>query len=118
MAQGSESDDKIYTRCPSSDLKQDPSDDVTKVLRREKNRVAAQRSRMRQTERADSLHMESEKLERENAALRREVMQLTEEAKYLSAMLSHHEAQCSMSQHSLHRRGLHLPFVAPPFYHL
>uniref|UniRef100_A0A4W6BS40 Basic leucine zipper transcriptional factor ATF-like n=1 Tax=Lates calcarifer TaxID=8187 RepID=A0A4W6BS40_LATCA len=55
------------------------SDDAKKVMRREKNRIAAQKSRMRQTQKADSLHLESENLEKENAALRKEVKQLTEE---------------------------------------
>ncbi|XP_023668603.2 basic leucine zipper transcriptional factor ATF-like [Paramormyrops kingsleyae] len=94
MAQGSDSNDTCYTGSPSPDIQQDSMDNVKKVMRREKNRVAAQKSRMRQTQKADSLHLESEKLERENAALRREVKQLTEEAKYLSAVLSHHEPLC------------------------
>lgn len=38
---------------------------------------------------------ESENLEKENAALRKEVKQLTEEAKYLSSVLSSHELQCT-----------------------
>ncbi|KAG2457411.1 BATF factor, partial [Polypterus senegalus] len=73
----------------------DSSDDMKKVLRREKNRLAAQKSRMRQTQKADTLHLESENLEKENAALRKEIKRLTEEAKYLSAVLSSHEPLCS-----------------------
>ncbi|KPP60257.1 basic leucine zipper transcriptional factor ATF-like, partial [Scleropages formosus] len=103
----------------------DPLDDAKKVMRREKNRAAAQRSRMKQIQKTDILHMESEKLERENAALRREVMQLTEEVKYLSMVLSHHEALCSavdrpylINHHSSHHRGLCLALVTPSFYHL
>lgn len=38
---------------------------------------------------------ESENLEKENAALRKEVKQLTEEAKYLSSVLSNHEPLCT-----------------------
>lgn len=38
---------------------------------------------------------ESENLEKENAALRKEVKQLTEEAKYLSSVLSSHEPLCT-----------------------
>uniref|UniRef100_A0A3B3S9T3 Basic leucine zipper transcriptional factor ATF-like n=1 Tax=Paramormyrops kingsleyae TaxID=1676925 RepID=A0A3B3S9T3_9TELE len=72
----------------------DHMDDVKKVMRREQNRVAAQKSRMRQTQKADTLRLESEKLERENAVLGREVNQLTEEAKCLSAVLSHHQPLC------------------------
>uniref|UniRef100_A0A3B3RVI8 Basic leucine zipper transcriptional factor ATF-like n=1 Tax=Paramormyrops kingsleyae TaxID=1676925 RepID=A0A3B3RVI8_9TELE len=74
--------------------RQDSMDDVKKVMRREQNRVAAQKSRMWQTQKADSLRLESEKLERENAVLGREVNQLTEEAKCLSAVLSHHQPLC------------------------
>ncbi|XP_054474989.1 basic leucine zipper transcriptional factor ATF-like isoform X1 [Anoplopoma fimbria] len=76
-------------------LNQSSSDDAKKVMRREKNRIAAQKSRMRQTQKADSLHLESENLEKENAALRKEVKQLTEEAKYLSSVLSSHEPLCT-----------------------
>lgn len=36
---------------------QSSSDDAKKVMRREKNRIAAQKSRMRQTQKADSLHL-------------------------------------------------------------
>lgn len=38
---------------------------------------------------------ESENLEKENAALRKEVKRLTEEAKYLSTVLSNHEPLCT-----------------------
>ncbi|XP_061098514.1 basic leucine zipper transcriptional factor ATF-like [Conger conger] len=95
MAQGCDSNETRYNKSPSPGKKQDPSDDVKKVLRREKNRIAAQRSRMRQMQKADSLHLESENLEKENAALRKEVKRLSEEAKYLTTVLNNHEAQCS-----------------------
>ena len=36
---------------------QGSSDDTKKVMRREKNRIAAQKSRMRQTQKADTLHL-------------------------------------------------------------
>uniref|UniRef100_A0A8C5CF18 Basic leucine zipper transcriptional factor ATF-like n=1 Tax=Gadus morhua TaxID=8049 RepID=A0A8C5CF18_GADMO len=71
------------------------SDDAKRVMRREKNRIAAQKSRMRQTQKADTLHLESEELEKVNAALRKEVKQLTEEKKHLSSILSSHEPQFS-----------------------
>ncbi|KAJ1104650.1 hypothetical protein NDU88_002060 [Pleurodeles waltl] len=70
--------------------------DMRKVQRREKNRIAAQKSRQRQTQKADTLHLESEGLERENSALRKEVRRLTEEVKYYSSLLSSHEALCSL----------------------
>uniref|UniRef100_A0A8C8R4Q7 Basic leucine zipper transcriptional factor ATF-like n=1 Tax=Pelusios castaneus TaxID=367368 RepID=A0A8C8R4Q7_9SAUR len=75
---------------------QDSSDDMRKVQRREKNRIAAQKSRQRQTQKADTLHLESEDLERQNAALRREIKQLTEEMKHFTSMLSSHEPLCSI----------------------
>ncbi|KAM6914956.1 basic leucine zipper transcriptional factor ATF-like isoform 2-T2 [Xenentodon cancila] len=87
MAQGSDSNDTSY-KSPSPGSR-------PKVMRREKNRIAAQKSRMRQTQKADSLHLESENLEKENAALRKEVKQLTEEAKYLTSVLSSHEPLCT-----------------------
>uniref|UniRef100_A0A8C3PII7 Basic leucine zipper transcriptional factor ATF-like n=1 Tax=Calidris pygmaea TaxID=425635 RepID=A0A8C3PII7_9CHAR len=74
----------------------DSSDDMRKVQRREKNRIAAQKSRLRQTQKADTLHLESEDLERQNAALRREIKQLTEEMKHFASMLSSHEPLCSI----------------------
>ncbi|MGH0158710.1 UNVERIFIED_CONTAM: hypothetical protein FKN15_077603 [Acipenser sinensis] len=46
-----------YAERSSSSIQQDSSDDVKKVLRREKNRIAAQKSRMRQTQKADTLHL-------------------------------------------------------------
>ncbi|XP_056283424.1 basic leucine zipper transcriptional factor ATF-like [Pseudoliparis swirei] len=94
MAQGSDSNDTSY-KSPSPGSRPCSSDDAKKVMRREKNRIAAQKSRMRQTQKADNLHLESENLEKENAALRKEVKQLTEEAKYLSSVLSSHEPQCT-----------------------
>lgn len=75
---------------------EDSSDDMRKVQRREKNRIAAQKSRLRQTQKADTLHLESEDLERQNAALRREIKQLTEEMKHFTSMLSSHEPLCSI----------------------
>ncbi|XP_037688189.1 basic leucine zipper transcriptional factor ATF-like isoform X1 [Choloepus didactylus] len=75
---------------------EDSSDDVRKVQRREKNRIAAQKSRQRQTQKADTLHLESEDLEKQNAALRKEIKQLTEEMKYFTSVLSSHEPLCSV----------------------
>ncbi|CAJ0938243.1 unnamed protein product [Ranitomeya imitator] len=75
---------------------QDSSDDMKKVQRREKNRVAAQKSRQRQTQKADTLHVESENLERLNAALRREILCLRDELKYLTCVLSSHQSMCSL----------------------
>uniref|UniRef100_A0A8C6QVT1 Basic leucine zipper transcription factor, ATF-like 3 n=1 Tax=Nannospalax galili TaxID=1026970 RepID=A0A8C6QVT1_NANGA len=75
---------------------QSPEDDDRKVRRREKNRVAAQRSRKKQTQRADKLHEEYECLEQENAVLRREISKLTEELRHLSEALKEHEKMCPL----------------------
>ncbi|XP_069494149.1 basic leucine zipper transcriptional factor ATF-like [Ambystoma mexicanum] len=97
MPQDSDSNDQSYSSSsPQSSNKQDSSDDTRKVQRREKNRIAAQKSRQRQTQKADTLHLESEGLERENSALRKEVRRLTEEVNYFSSLLSSHEALCTL----------------------
>ncbi|XP_061560459.1 basic leucine zipper transcriptional factor ATF-like isoform X1 [Phycodurus eques] len=129
MAQGSDSNDAGY-RSPSPGGRQSSSDDVKKVMRREKNRIAAQKSRMRQTQKADSLHLESESLERENAALRKEVKQLKEEAKYLSSVLSSHEPLCAgltpttpdlpyppHHHHRRHQTAYHQHIAVPHYQH-
>ncbi|XP_029111036.1 basic leucine zipper transcriptional factor ATF-like 3 [Scleropages formosus] len=69
-------------------------DDERKQKRREKNRVAAQRSRKKQTQRADQLHEEYECLEQENLLLRKEVQMLTEEQRHLMEVLKAHEPLC------------------------
>ncbi|KAM4772380.1 basic leucine zipper transcriptional factor ATF-like 3 [Rhinophrynus dorsalis] len=65
-----------------------------KVRRREKNRVAAQRSRKKQTQKADKLHEEYESLEQENTSLKKEIGKLTDELKHLSQVLKDHEQIC------------------------
>ncbi|XP_008311132.1 basic leucine zipper transcriptional factor ATF-like [Cynoglossus semilaevis] len=122
MAQGSDSNDTTY-KSPSPASRTGSSDDVKKVLRREKNRLAAQKSRMRQTQKADSLHLESENLEKENAALRKEVKQLTEEAKYLTSVLSTHEPLCTGLPpqtpdllYPPHHGSYHQPHITVPHY--
>ncbi|KAJ6661223.1 hypothetical protein lerEdw1_015360 [Lerista edwardsae] len=96
MPHSSDSSDSSSFSQSSSSSKQESSDDMRKVQRREKNRIAAQKSRQRQTQKADTLHLESEDLERQNAALRREIKQLTEELKHFSTMLNSHETHCSI----------------------
>ncbi|XP_061204328.1 basic leucine zipper transcriptional factor ATF-like 3 isoform X1 [Neopsephotus bourkii] len=71
-------------------------EDDRKVRRREKNRVAAQRSRKKQTQKADKLHEEYESLEQENTSLRREIGKLTDEMKHLSEVLKDHEKVCPL----------------------
>ncbi|KAJ1157467.1 hypothetical protein NDU88_010179 [Pleurodeles waltl] len=75
---------------------QSPELDDRKVRRREKNRVAAQRSRKKQTQKADSLHKEYECLEQENGCLKKEVAKLAEEVKRLSGVLKAHEQICPL----------------------
>ncbi|KAG9282577.1 basic leucine zipper transcriptional factor ATF-like 3 [Astyanax mexicanus] len=69
-------------------------DDERRLKRREKNRVAAQRSRKRQTQRADELHEAYECLEQQNSLLKKEVQLLLEEQKCLSEALQSHEPLC------------------------
>ncbi|KAK7819912.1 hypothetical protein U0070_007604 [Myodes glareolus] len=61
MPHSSDSSDSSFSRSPPPG-KQDSSDDVRKVQRREKNRIAAQKSRQRQTQKADTLHLVSTRL--------------------------------------------------------
>ncbi|XP_041035664.1 basic leucine zipper transcriptional factor ATF-like 3 [Carcharodon carcharias] len=75
---------------------QDLGGDNKKLRRREKNRIAAQRSRKKQTQKADKLHEEYEKLEQENTALKREIRKLSEEVKHLSEALKDHERICPL----------------------
>uniref|UniRef100_A0A8C6TUA5 BZIP domain-containing protein n=1 Tax=Neogobius melanostomus TaxID=47308 RepID=A0A8C6TUA5_9GOBI len=64
------------------------------MKRREKNRVAAQKSRKRQTQRADQLHEVS--VHRRNLGLYR-VDSLSEEQRLLSEALQSHEPFCPMT---------------------
>ncbi|XP_041069856.1 basic leucine zipper transcriptional factor ATF-like isoform X1 [Carcharodon carcharias] len=96
MARDSDSSDSSYSRYQPASGRQENFEESKKVMRREKNRLAAQKSRQRQTLKADTLHQESEHLEKENAALRKEIKQLNEELKYFSAVLRNHESLCSV----------------------
>ncbi|XP_076873415.1 basic leucine zipper transcriptional factor ATF-like 3 [Brachyhypopomus gauderio] len=79
---------RLCRRSESSD------DDEKRLKRREKNRVAAQRSRKRQTQRADELHEAYECLEQQNSSLKKEVQMLLEEQKRLAEALRSHEPLC------------------------
>ncbi|KAL4623025.1 basic leucine zipper transcriptional factor ATF-like 2 [Arapaima gigas] len=70
------------------------SDSARKHKRRENNRVAAQRSRKKQTERADALHKELETLEHANAAYEKEIALLRQEIQLYNSALQQHEPQC------------------------
>ncbi|XP_041831899.1 basic leucine zipper transcriptional factor ATF-like 3 isoform X2 [Melanotaenia boesemani] len=69
-------------------------DEDRRTTRREKNRVAAQKSRKRQTQRADLLHEACELLEQKNRKLRKEVDFLSEEQHLLTEALRAHEPSC------------------------
>ncbi|KAM7368355.1 hypothetical protein PAMP_014579 [Pampus punctatissimus] len=73
---------------------QGSEDDGRKLKRREKNRVAAQKSRKRQMQRADVLHEACELLEQRNRQLKREVDSLSEEQRLLTEVLRVHEPLC------------------------
>ncbi|XP_063293922.1 basic leucine zipper transcriptional factor ATF-like 2 [Pelobates fuscus] len=75
--------------------------DVTKLNKRQRNRAAAIKSRKKHTERADVLHQEYEKLEKDNAALRNEIKQLEQEASRLSCILKEHETTCCLDVHDI-----------------
>ncbi|XP_072189202.1 basic leucine zipper transcriptional factor ATF-like 3 isoform X1 [Excalfactoria chinensis] len=80
----------------SQDCAGNHEEDDKKVRRREKNRVAAQRSRKKQTQKADKLHEEYESLEQENTSLKKEIGKLTDEMKHLSEVLKDHEKICPL----------------------
>uniref|UniRef100_A0A665UFY2 Basic leucine zipper transcription factor, ATF-like 3 n=1 Tax=Echeneis naucrates TaxID=173247 RepID=A0A665UFY2_ECHNA len=73
---------------------QGSDDKGRRMKRKEKNRVAAQKSRKRQTEKADLLHQACELLEQRNRKLRREVDFLFEEQRLLTEALRAHEPLC------------------------
>ncbi|XP_053330969.1 basic leucine zipper transcriptional factor ATF-like [Spea bombifrons] len=114
MQPDSDSNEPPYSSSPSPGNRQDSSDDVKRVQRREKNRLAAQKSRQRQTQKADALHIESESLERLNCALRREIRFLREELKYLTSVLSSHQPLCVLSAT---KQPAFQPHVVSPRFH-
>ncbi|XP_078251837.1 basic leucine zipper transcriptional factor ATF-like isoform X2 [Rhinoraja longicauda] len=93
MAHDSDSSDPGYSgHRPAADT-QGNCERSKKIMRKERNRLAAQRSRHRQTQRVDTLHQESEALERENLALRKEVARLTAELRHITALVNRHESR-------------------------
>uniref|UniRef100_A0A3B3QVE1 Basic leucine zipper ATF-like transcription factor 2 n=1 Tax=Paramormyrops kingsleyae TaxID=1676925 RepID=A0A3B3QVE1_9TELE len=74
-------------------------DSFRKCRRRENNRAAAQRSRKKQTERADELH-KLQSLEHSNAAYEKEIASLRQEIEKYAAALQQHEPHCSL--HTFH----------------
>ncbi|XP_053544966.1 basic leucine zipper transcriptional factor ATF-like [Bombina bombina] len=98
MHPDSDSTEQDYSSSSCSSTPQDCSDDTRKLQRREKNRIAAQKSRLRQTEKADLLHIESESLEGKNTALHREIRVLREEIRYLTCVLNSHMPACVLAE--------------------
>ncbi|XP_078799204.1 basic leucine zipper transcriptional factor ATF-like 3 isoform X2 [Oryzias latipes] len=80
--------------CEGWQVQQCTLDEGRRLKRREKNRVAAQRSRKRQMQRADLLHEACELLEQRNKSLKREVESLSEEQHFLTEALRAHEPFC------------------------
>lgn len=70
-------------------------DPLTKTFRSQHRSIGAKLSISLPSSLSPLALQESENLEKENAALRKEVKQLTEEAKYLSSVLSSHEPLCT-----------------------
>ncbi|XP_048885136.1 basic leucine zipper transcriptional factor ATF-like 3 isoform X2 [Brienomyrus brachyistius] len=79
-----------------SALAENSPDSFRKCKRRENNRAAAQRSRKKQTERADELHKELQSLEHSNAAYEKEIASLREEIEKYTAALQRHEPHCPL----------------------
>uniref|UniRef100_A0A3B4Z1M8 Basic leucine zipper ATF-like transcription factor 3 n=1 Tax=Stegastes partitus TaxID=144197 RepID=A0A3B4Z1M8_9TELE len=88
-------------------LHQCSEDEGRRLKKREKNRVAAQKSRKRQTQRADVLHEACELLEQRNRKLRREVDSLSEEQHLLTEALRAHEPLCPIMHCSFTSSMLH-----------
>ncbi|TSL47657.1 Basic leucine zipper transcriptional factor ATF-like 3 [Bagarius yarrelli] len=87
--------DRCGSPAPRSHRRAQSRDDIERrTKRREKNRVAAQRSRNRQTQRADQLHEAYECLVQQNRLLKKEVQLLLEEQRCLADSLKLHEPLC------------------------
>lgn len=71
-----------------------PSENQNLLKKKQKNRVAAQRSRQRHTDKADALHQQYEALEKHNRALQREIQELQEELYSWSRTLRTHKCLC------------------------
>ncbi|XP_076613014.1 basic leucine zipper transcriptional factor ATF-like 3 [Chaetodon auriga] len=89
-----QSDQKKSLNKHRSEGSEGSGDGGRSLMRREKNRVAAQKSRKRQTQRADLLHETCELLEQRNRKLKREVDSLSEEQRQLTEALRAHEPCC------------------------
>ncbi|XP_060032145.1 membrane-anchored junction protein isoform X2 [Erinaceus europaeus] len=71
-----------------------PSEHQKQLRKKQKNRAAAQRSRQKHTDKADTLHQELEGLEKQNHELQKVVEQYREELAWWSRVLQLHNRQC------------------------
>uniref|UniRef100_A0A8C0XB85 Basic leucine zipper transcriptional factor ATF-like 2 n=1 Tax=Castor canadensis TaxID=51338 RepID=A0A8C0XB85_CASCN len=74
----------------------DPEEYQKELKKKQKNRVAAQRSRQKHTDKADALHQQHESLEKHNHTLRKEIQALQAELMWWSRTLHLHESRCPM----------------------
>ncbi|EDL33224.1 basic leucine zipper transcriptional factor ATF-like 2 isoform 1 [Mus musculus] len=82
--------------CGSSELltETDLGESQKQLKKKQKNRVAAQRSRQKHTSKADALHQQHESLEKQNHALRKEIQALQTELAGWGRTLHLHERLC------------------------
>nr|XP_006980747.1 basic leucine zipper transcriptional factor ATF-like 2 isoform X3 [Peromyscus maniculatus bairdii] len=72
----------------------DPEECQKQLKKKQKNRLAAQRSRQKHTYKADALHQQHESLEKHNHALRKEIQALQAELARWGRTLHLHERLC------------------------
>ncbi|XP_003798677.2 basic leucine zipper transcriptional factor ATF-like 2 [Otolemur garnettii] len=72
----------------------DPEEHQRQLKKKQKNRMAAQCSRQKHTDKADALHQQHESLEKQNHALRKEIQALQAELAWWSQTLHMHERSC------------------------
>ncbi|KAF7467537.1 basic leucine zipper transcriptional factor ATF-like 2 isoform X1 [Marmota monax] len=74
----------------------DPPDCQKQLKKKQKNRVASQRSRQKHTDKADALHQQYETLEKHNHTLRKEIQALQAELGWWTRTLQLHECVCRL----------------------
>lgn len=74
----------------------DPEEHQKQLKKKQKNRVAAQRSRQKHTDKADALHQQHESLEKHNHALQNEIQALRAELVWWTQTLRMHQRLCLM----------------------
>ncbi|XP_041106537.1 basic leucine zipper transcriptional factor ATF-like 3 [Polyodon spathula] len=89
-------------------------DNGKRLKRREKNRVAAQRSRKKQMQKADKIHEEYKCLEYENCSLKKDVEKLTDELRHLTEALKCHEPICPLIHCAMNLMSVPRPEVIMP----